>query len=334
VYYGSEARGYAPAALFAVLAFRNLRNDQRIELGTVAWFGMWVIAGFLSHLSFVYVYLAMFGYSLYRLTKRRLSYASISKVATFHMLPLGMLLVLAWWVSKMSIGADREYAASSAALVAARELVGVPGGKAAAVSAALVLVGMAGYACMRMRSRGSDEWVFFLLLGIAPAVVLWWFSPSLVYPRYFFVLTPFALLLVAYALADLWARGKCGRLAAVCCVCLYALGQIQPVRSLLTDGRGQYQSLLSYVALETAGDVISIGGYDDGMVNAVLQHYKRTLPANKHLRFVPHTAAAEEFEWYVGGPDARKPAPEALRLVKVFPGMAVEQQWHLYRAMK
>lgn len=330
VLYGSEARGYAPAALFAVLAFLQMKQREMERAGAAARFGVWVVAGLLSHLSFIYVYLALFGWSLVRVARGDLSSRSWATVMRFHALPIMMLAVLAVWVSRMSVGSGREHPAGSAALVAAQELLGMPGGMPAAILSAFVVLAAATFACVSLWRRGSDEWVFFLLLAIAPAAVILWFQPVLVYPRYFFVLAPFALLLIGYTLAEIWRTGRTGQVLAVMGAGLIAVGQVPALASLLTDGRGHYRDLLSHVATETETDEIRIAGYHDAMVHDVLRHYERVLPGDKRLRFIPK-GAAQTAEWYVGGPDAPEPAPAGFQLVRVFPGRTAVQQWHLYR---
>ena len=89
ILYSSEARGYALAIFFALLAFIALRAGDPARRGAIPVFWLSVTLGFLSHLTFAHVYFALLAWSIARPLLRREPFArGLASAARWHAVPL------------------------------------------------------------------------------------------------------------------------------------------------------------------------------------------------------------------------------------------------------
>ena len=296
VLYSSEARGYAPAGLFALLAFACQRAALRTG-GLRACVGLWlcVALGFLAHPSFLHVYLALLAWS----GLHAFADGGWRGLAHQHAVPLAVLGALYWITLRhMLVGGGPILAP----LEVLRETLALASGAPQAepwqgLTLVATLAGLSvGLACAWRRDRGEGAFVL-LALSVAPALVVFVTRPELLYFRYFLVLVPFAYLLLAQALAALGRRGWLGRGGVAVVLALYAAGQGARIEPLLRDGRGQYGATLRFMAEATSDPLIEVGSDHDFRNLAVLEYHARRLGLAQRLRYVP------EGQWPVRGPE-------------------------------
>ncbi len=343
---GSEARGYAPAMLCAVLAWILLR-DAAPERGGWRPYAFWacVVLGFLWHLTFVYVYAALLLFSLARAAAQPAGPRRWSELVRWHAVPMLCAGALYWFfVRQMSFGGGGEAQPFLVVLQAALALAtGAPDTGLGVVTgvAAFALVLCAGV--FLLEREGSAEWIFFAaVLSVAPAFVLLVRPPTSFYARYLFLLLPFLYLLSGHVVAAVWRSGRLGR--AVCLVpLLFAAGQAPRNASLLTTGRGRFLDTVEFLAAETRGTTITVGSDHDFRTRMVLSFYGRYLPSERTLDYVPMAElAARPPEWFLAHrqSEEEKALPPSqmhlgttnYRLVREFPGCGYSGwTWYVFR---
>jgi hypothetical protein len=342
--YSSEARGYAPAALCAVVAFAIVRRDEvQFTRNRRLAFALACALGVLSHLTFVFVYAGLAAWTLVRARHAE----SIGWRGWFavHMLPaaclVGDYLVD---VRKLSYGGGppfrvSEVVARTLSVAANGPAAGALRNLAAGVTLVIVLGGIAD-----LYARKDDEWVFFATaVLVVPVSVLLLYHARYLDPRYFFVLTPFFWLLAARSLARLWTLRIAGRVAAATLAGLYVTGGIAHAAPFLRYQRGDYAAAVETVARLSALTPITIGSDHDVRNRMMLDYYGEVLPRPCRLTYVPGDAWDRRGpEWFVthefedAGPGSGTPASIAVnaveyRLTRSFPyGGISGWTWHLY----
>jgi len=342
--YSSEARGYAPVALCAVVAFTIVRRDDvPFTRNRRLAFALACALGVLSHLTFAFVYAGLAAWTLVR-ARRADSMAWRDWIAV-QMLPaaclIGDYLVD---VRKLNYGGGPpfrtgEVVARTLSLAVNGPAAGALRNVAAGVTAALVLVGIAD-----LYARKDDEWVFFTTaVLLAPLSILLLYRARYLDPRYFFVLMPFFWMLAARSLARLWTRGTAGRVAAATFAGLYVAGGVAHAAPFLRDQRGDYAAAVETVVQLSALSPITIGSDHDVRNRMVLDYYGEVLPRSCQLTYVPADAWDRRGpEWFVthqfedGGAASSPPASIAVNAVEYrrtrsFPyGGISGWTWHLY----
>ena len=162
--YFSEARGYSPAILFALLSYVALRqNSQDFSLGRLVFFWAASILGMLSHLTFFMVTVAFFGGSVAHEICMGGSFREKTLRLIAHHAP--PFTFFAWWymffVRDMVIGGGPIYEKLDVISLASALLLGfpeVPGFFGAAVVSVLIL-GAVG--ANSLRQEYDTLWLFF-----------------------------------------------------------------------------------------------------------------------------------------------------------------------------
>jgi hypothetical protein len=322
--YASEARGYALAACLGLLAFLLLeRYVEGRRPASAALFCAVSILGFLSHLTFLHVYVGLAAWSIDRWRRERPGSGEIGReVLACHAAPLLGLAAL-WWTSLrgrvVGGGTEPGVGGLDGVLDAASLLVGGPlHGIARAVCAVLALaLTLRGLQVVARREGGFRGPAVFLAVAAlaSPAVLTPLLSPGFLFPRYFLVSASLAILLVAAALADAWERRGATRVAAASAAVLVVLGGAEPAAGLLRYGRGQYEEPLRLVAERGAPGPLAIAGDHELRVGFVLAHYaKRTLPGREVLyRNAPAGPPAGVAGFIAHSLDPDPTAPAAIR---------------------
>lgn len=351
VFYSSEARGYSPAAFFALAAF--LAASRPINGRSWAMRGiLWgtVALGFLSHLSFAFVYLGILCRDAYRIVRRRGVFrAGVVDLLASHAIPIAALVGAGIRFSTLTIRGGPDYVLHRVLLATASYALGIPDHPMFLVVAVPAIAALFGYECVRSARAGSDEWVFFVVaVMLAPATALLVLRPSVLSPRYFLVLAPFVLLSLAGCVAARFGRKRGGGVLAWVFLLAFCAGSLAMTTRLAREGRGQYLKALRYMAAETAGDSIVVGTDKDIRVPLLLAFYEPYLGGRKRIRFqrsAPDSASAPE--WFIHsvamdepGIDRHyRPAPDIAvagwccwQLVKEYPHFGLSgMSWYLYR---
>jgi hypothetical protein len=296
IVYSSEARGYAPAAFFLVLASVVWRKSA---LG----FGIAIVLAILSHLSAVAVYLGFLAVDLVALSPAR-GQARVP-VLHRHILPIafGAFYYLVK-VRHLVAGGGPRWSLSDAITGAASLAAGGPEGPGvvatllAVVTFAIVAIEIV----RRARARDLDALFFGVAILVGPAIAAASYRCPCVLPRHFFVCIPFVLMLFA----SFFERVRWG-------IALFVVVNAIQILPFLRYGRGQYQRALHDVGPVVSGD----SAFRDRML---IDFY------NPSLRYVPRS---QNPEWLLV--ETNGPIP-GYALVRAYPyGGISGWTWYVYR---
>jgi len=300
--YFSEARGYSPAILFALLSYVALRqNSQDFNLGRLVFFWAASILGMLSHLTFFMVTVAFFGGSVAHEICMGGSFREKTLRLIAHHAP--PFTFFAWWymffVRDMVIGGGPIYEKLDVISLASALLLGfpeVPGFFGAAVVSVLIL-GAVG--ANSLRQEYDTLWLFFpTLLLLSPALLIILTNPKYLYFRYFIVCFPFFYLLLSH-LACKWYR-SCPirwRWLLIAAVAMLIAGQTPRVYRLLKLGRGSYAAALARISESSAGGIVRVGTDHDFRNRTLFDFYVPLMRGESTLLYV------EQPNWLLVPPD-------------------------------
>jgi hypothetical protein len=337
VHFSSEARGYAPAAFFALLSFAILRrfvDETRAEaarqqetlsfsspLFRGALFGLCYagtfILGILSHTSFIYAFFGAVVWmpiALVRAGQRR-PVKVAGNLLTLFFVPF---LFLTWLyrtaIRGMAIGGGPSTPFPDLLAQTSAFALGLPTGQAAGwIGPAIMLLFAVAGAWILWR-EGSDEWIFLIVSGlVAPAAILCVRHEQL-YPRYLFVALPFLALLAALALALLSARGRLGTFAATAILLFFVIGNALHISRFLKNGRGHYFAAVEFIATHTPEKLVRVGGYSEFRTTMLVNFYATRVPeSGKQFIYIPDESNQPP-EWYLSVPRTGQPSLEKLTL--------------------
>ncbi|MEZ4653334.1 MAG: hypothetical protein R3E12_06965 [Candidatus Eisenbacteria bacterium] len=216
LFYASEARGYACALFFSLLAYRYLERyfDQgRHRTRDVIAFGASVVLGILSQLIVVLFYLPAVGWALVRLVRtgpeaRR----TIARFLFAQLIPL-LALVGLYLVDlrSMTVGSGEHFGWTAVVAQTVHALIGLPAIPWLGIVYAVALLAWLGAAVGWLARQRDDSWILLVGVLTAPVVALWIAHPAVVAPRYFIVAGGFFLLYSGL----LWPGSRAGEELAV-----------------------------------------------------------------------------------------------------------------------
>lgn len=259
VHYSSEARGYALIVFFSFASYQCLHRF--LETQHRVWGGLFTlcsILGFLSHVAFAQVFIALMFWSV-------AGYFSDSELPVLRARSLGWCLGIPICVfgllyllnlRHMTLGGGPEYSMPAILLEAMSLTVGGPQGGVAAVIATLLWLAGVAFGFREIRSGSCGEWRFFAVVLLVPVLQVLVAQPPFLFVRYFLLASAFSLLLLSFALAA-WIRrrGLRGGLA-VTAITLFVLANSVHCVQLLRLGRGQYREALQYMASTVSSDPV------------------------------------------------------------------------------
>lgn len=339
VLYSTEARGYAPMALFALLAWRLLPKRGAPGARRAAAFGACVALGALSHPTFAVVLPALLLRAALALPRRDrvrgllvLFAPPLALCALYQLLQRGPTIV----------GAGAMDARLPVVFRALARFAGAPDAGPWAVLGAAAVLTLCGAELARLRREKDPDFFFFAALFAADAVLLAAFPFP--YERHLFACAPFALILCARTLARLLRGRPAAKAAGAVFLGLFLAGNAARDRALAAEGRGHYLEALERMARDTAGAAVTVAGDHDFRDPMMLRFYAPYVAGAKTFRYVKSEdwGRGEIPEWYLRHdfvPDPRA-APIALTfrdgsaygLVDVYPYSGLSGwTWALYR---
>jgi hypothetical protein len=291
IHFSSEARGYALAVFFSLVAWRALvAHLAGRGRGAAALFAVSVVLGFLSHLTFLFFYAGAILHSLLVLgrspTDRR---ALVLGLLQLHGLPVVAFAALyAVDLRHLMVGAGNP---TDMATLAARTVgfsLGLPVIRALALPYALLAAALLGLSLRAMARDGDASWVAYLVtIVLAPLIVLVVLRPEVVAVRYFLIGITFTLLACAHLLAGLFAAGGFRRMLALLLAAGFVAGNGVYTAGFLERGRGGYLAALQFMARNTDGPYVVASGDHDFRTRMTLHFYRSRLPADKRLVYRP-----------------------------------------------
>jgi hypothetical protein len=292
--YSSEARGYAPAMMFALSAYYLIARS--VEGGRGGYsrpvlFWLSAALGFLSHMSFIYVYLALLAWSIFDVAfnKEKEAGGAVGLVK-WHGVPLvALIFIYAINTSKLVIGGGETGSIGEVVLSAVSNSIGAPEGglwgvMGAATAALIFLAGL-----LTAKRRGPGERIFFFFaIAAVPALVLAVRRPEVLYVRYFIVCLPFFYILFSRVAADLSIKGRAWRLLAVAMLFVFTALSLVHAAKFLGNGRGGYESALLLMAGETPSSEIYVGSNHDLQARAMLAFYLPLIENQKRVVYLKY----------------------------------------------
>ena len=306
----AEARGYSLAILFALAAFdglqRYLRDGGRWYL---AQFQIAVILGFLSHLTFLYVYLALAVWSVYHFARHRATKGSeVVQLLRVHALPAAFVVVLFLVdVRHMQYGGGPSdpvatvlgrLLCSSLGLSLDRQVSFLMVAVVAAITFAIFVQGF-----QTLRRAQDDSWVFFVMAIVGGPLLLLPRTLQVgnadqgpfVYERYFFMPLLFFLVLLAYVLADQARRLKAGPVLAGVVLVAIAGGNFGEILDFVENGgRGKFLNALQYIDETSGGRSTTITSDSDMRVPKMLAFYSHYVKPPLHYEYLKTAEWREE----------------------------------------
>jgi hypothetical protein len=345
VVYSSEARGYSPAALFAVLAFALVRARDLTISRNRALFALVCTLGLFSHLTFLFVYAGLAAWTLARFVTQRGQQGQrrgLRGWIALHQVPLvviaGIYLIDA---RKLVYGGGPAFTFTDVVTRVLSFAAGGPDAGAGKWIAIASVTSVIAYAMWLLVRERDDEWIFFATgLIAAPLLVLASYEARFLDVRYFFVLVPFLWLLAARAVAFLATQRYVGRSVATTLVIVSVIGNLAHLEAPLRDGRGHYKAAVWTMASLTAGENVTVSSDHDFRNRLVIDYYGEEHPLGKTITYQP--APDVSAEWYlthtidpagdVVPPRTITPEGRSYVWIKSFTyGGVSGWNWHLYR---
>lgn len=207
VFYSSEARGYAPAVFFALLAYDALmRYVDRATWARAIVFNLACVLGFLSHLTFVHFFLAAMYWSVLR--ARRTQMPLTQQFAWWSRLngPAVLFAVILFrvFVRDMVIGGATETKPTEVLIRTLSIALGGLDFGIGAIVCAMVTIGLFVAVVAQLIKSRDDRWFFYVLaVVVAPALLLFYnrvlsIKPQPLMPRYFLVAIAMLLMAIAH----------------------------------------------------------------------------------------------------------------------------------------
>jgi hypothetical protein len=348
VVYSSEARGYATALAFALLAVLAL--ERALDTGR-AWpalaYAACTLGGLLAHPTFVLLYAGALPWSIARLLRAPLPLRGrLGRIAGLHAGPLVALAAVELWILR---GAERGGGPPwTWAEVADDALAWTLGFPIRTVPAALSLAACALVLAVELRAlarEGDDRWLLHLgVIVLAPALTLGLLGRQYLFARYFLVPLAFLLLVLASALARL-ARGPgFGRVAAAILLLAFAAGNAAHLAPFYDHGRGGASAAVRRILASPPGEIVVSGAPVDLWTAGPLAFYARRIDPARVVRYVERTAVRAGGvtpDWFVEQSYAREPqvpettlrfAGEPFDLAASYPAYGPSGlAWFLYR---
>lgn len=336
IYYASEARGYALAGCFALIAFLAMeRFLAKRSWGACVTFAFATALGTLSHLTFVQFYIGAVAWSAVGCIKRATSWAQACRwLIALHTAPACLLLALyVIDVRELAFGGGDGYVLREVIANAGALALGVFGQSTVVTHViALMTVGTVIAALVLLWRESPELWAFFVAGFIAaPIALLALRPPPVLHERYFYLNILFFLLLASFLISRVARWGRSGKCVAVLAILLYITANVQLTVWTLKVGRGNFLDALAYIAENSAGTEIHISGDAIFAYQLYTEFYRAYVPGEH--RFVVDPLSPDmpvQPEWIITNSESQNYAPkpailenstgrELYRLMRIFP---------------
>ncbi|MEE8573994.1 MAG: glycosyltransferase family 39 protein [Thermodesulfobacteriota bacterium] len=292
IVYSSEARGYAPAIMFALFSFIFITEGRQKKTAYLfALFWVSTILGFLSHLSFIYIYLALGVWSVYPVISKKKKDGTLELIK-WHAVPIALLFSLYLINTRhLVIGGGHHYSLSAVVIRAASAAVGAPDYGIWIIPGMIAAIAIFAGGLISVKKSESNEtrgeWIFFLCaIIVAPALILIVRRPEVLYFRYFIICFPFFYLLMAHLLAGIFSKNKT---AFTVILILFSILNLCHIYSFLRSERGDYLSATLHMAENTKVNEIYVASNHDLQVRTGLAYLLPKLPEGKRMIYLTYS---------------------------------------------
>lgn len=275
IIYASEARGYAPEIMFALASFLLAEKYLSGNRAVAPLFWSTAALAFLSHSSFIYIYIALFIWSALEEVRKPGAGRAVKRLALLHIVPASFLAFYYFLFLKgMVYGGGELGDAWKEVFQTASMAIGLPSGGASGYVSFAALIFFSAAGLLVLRKTSPVQPVFFLsAIFIVPALIIAVMQPEFLYFRYFLVCFPFFYLLAAYALANLYGRPGWGRPIFFAALIFFSVFNMKATADLIRYGRGGYSEAVEYMVQESPGTDVVTGGDHDFRNELVLGFY-------------------------------------------------------------
>lgn len=292
IIYSSEARGYGPEMMFALASFllaQRYTAGRGLAAAPLFWGA--VVLAFLSHSSYIFIYLGLFIWSAVEEIRSRAARSAFRRLAVLHAVPGAFLAAYYLFFLKSMVYGGGEVvepfkvAASTASMAIGLPSEGLFGYFSLAAALMLSAAGL-----VFLRRTAPVQPVFFLsAIFLVPALIASTLKPEFLYFRYFLVCFPFFYLLAAYALAGIYRRPLWGVPLFFAAMIVFGVFNVKATLDLISYGRGGYSEAVRYMVSESAGHEIIVGGDHDFRNKLVMDFYSRYF-TEKRIRYLDREA--------------------------------------------
>ncbi len=275
--YSSEARGYAYVLFFAMASFAAIQ--QSLDRPRALWdvlFACFAILGFLSHLTFLFAYVALVAWSFWRRIRRDVWVSRRHIVPlVFQILVPAAFMVFLYFVDLryIVVGGGDENSVWAVIAQGISAAFGGPLEGPATIWIAVTVTVIALGALFLVYRSGSDLWVPLLIgIFVAPIIIVLVAQPKWPYPRYFLVSFLFLQLLVSWFLGWIYYRPY-GKIVYLLILTVILSGNAILTAKLLKYGRGSYQAAVRYMLDQTFGPRVLVASDHDFRNKTILAFY-------------------------------------------------------------
>lgn len=303
ILYSSEARGYMPAVFFALLSFLVLdRAFPGGERMPILVFSMSSILGVLSHLTFLFAYIAMGFWSL-RLVLRRDPLHWDRHMLWWYGIPTVSILLLTYLSasSLQILGGWLDYPIGEEMRATITAPFGVPASFKGAIVCAVLFLLILYSSLIRLHRERVDHGVFFMIVLFLPAaaMALFAYDPGLWYPRYALVPMAFFLLLMSDTLCSWKRQMRYGLCVYSMLLILFVALNAWNTGVFLLSGRGRSLEALRSIVSVTKGESVTVTG-DSRATEITVAFYAPYLKEAKRVTFVSDAGARSSSpEWFI-----------------------------------
>jgi len=305
IIFSSEARGYAPAVFFSLLAFIAFQNyGQKSKKKTLIIFWLSIIAGFLSHLLFAYIFAGFFFSVLFPLLSRpvKLGRRWIEFAKWYFAPSIFIVFFLMFFVKNLVLagGLPAPQAIERFSLFIIPAL-GLPYGFTASILVAFVVFFAVLFWLYCIERQGNRNWIFFsIVVALVPTLTL--FLPLPFFnPNYLIFSLPFFYLLLASMLSNFILQKKWQFLFAILIIVLFCFFSINEIKRHFKLGRGNYIEALQYIVQETKDPIISITSDHDFRNEKMLNFYRQfvKLKSGQKIEYVRSLDNTQHPSWLI-----------------------------------
>ena len=305
--YSSEARGYAPAMLFALTAYAAFQNYNK-KRSPVTLYAFWIssILGILSHLTFLYIFAGFFLSSIFRTKESLNKNINPFKELTFwYAVPACfMALLYLFFVKGMVIGGGEAIAPGWERLsILLSPAIGLnPWLTISGILTLTIFIAVLAWIFTAERAS-SPDWIFYAFtLGAIPALAA--IAPvDFFSSRYLALLLPFLCLILALILTKIANLPRFGIILCIILISLFTFGNVVRINGQVSIGRGHYMDAVNYIMYNSPTPKVSITTDHKFRNSTVIDFYKQFIPMSKDIDYIPFndilSKKADAPEWFV-----------------------------------
>jgi uncharacterized membrane protein len=290
IHYSAEARGYAPAVLFCLLALLSLlhANQDRSNRWALVYWAACVL-GLLAHFTMVQVVLAGLLASLMQEAASKKSLVRrLLRLTYWQLLPCTFLcLYYLGFVRNLNIGGGTNNPLLGVLGEAAAYSLGFPAAVGTALALPLMLL-LSIVALLDIWQRQRFLAVFYAaaIFVIQAASMLGTDQFTQRFPRYFTISAALTLLLIAHVLLRLWNSKPSMHIVIAALVVAFVIGNGIHASRLIRFGMGQYQRALRHIVARTPGEVITVSSDHDFRNFAMIGYYSSVAGPGKSIEYI------------------------------------------------